>query len=1339
MEKYRVKKYFVLIVIVLLFGAIIGINRISKIDFNAGKIKIAKVYLENVTSKLNANIYDITEDNKVISNGYDEIEYSIRYSLTREDGIDTRPVIIKASLGVSEEYAIFKSLDGTGITSSILDDGKTIEVRVENARCDIENELTLKMLINGAPNGYKVTPKIEIKEVSQDNFNNVFAKEVEVRTNTISGIVRDEKNAIVKDVLVSLIKNGEIIKETYSKEDGSYIFSDIDKGKYKVVINEEIFEQMTNEEIDLENTAICNISIRQVEPYEISTSKYITKINLVNNGKTYNYNYGELTLVNQSIRQLKKLSGEIFYKVVVENVGTKEGIIALIKDEIPEGLSFNKNKNAGWEEKNGILYNRSLEGLTLKSKESKNVELVLDIDSTNEARTYLNKVTAYGDVYEKVVYILDGNIIKEEEVLEGEQIKELVVGSNDFSGWYTDKKYTNKYNFNNQVTKDLILYGKSNNEYLVEYYDILDDSYQKIKEETVIENEVVNKTPIVSKQYYTFKYWSLEPNGVEFDLSTKIKNNIKLYAIYQRNTNNVRFYDIDPDGGLEPVLIETQIILQGSKSIEPTSIPTHYGYTFNCFKTEEGNVFDFNSIIEEDTNLRTSYTKNTYTVQYYDNNELKLEDEYEYKDTIDITNTPIVTKEGYTFTFWSLKNETNSYDFTIPVTKNIKLYSNYEIIQNDVIFNDENRVTIVPVDYGLTVSSINNKGKEGHTFKYWSLDRENAFDFNTQIKQSTTLYAVYEKNIYTVTFNDKNPSTNEGTLFTTKSVKYGDKVILEENPLHLGYTFKNWLDENNNIFDFDSSITNNITLTSNYNIIEYDITYDLGYDYLDLGNPTKYTIEDEFTLNNPSNEALKISGVNFIGWLGTNLNEITNEVTVLKGNTGNRNYIANYENNIYTVRFIDKGNQYVVNQSVVHGEKAIRPSIDPSYNYEIFKYWSLEEDGDEYNFDTPVTDNITLYSVYEVVLSPEVSHTPTVWTNQNVTVTIEEKEGYLYKYKVDDSIYANYTGSFEVEENGNVVAYGIKNNVESRITVHEISNIDKIAPTVDEVFIDTELEDGFTLDFVASDDLSGVNKVKLYIKNNSLETDYSYIGDAIYDSSLSAASYDITNLNLNDNYSVKLVAIDNAGNSSVPAYFEYTVVYTDIVARIISINGNDLNEQDYINYSTLRGAIEDEHCISNSCVIQMVKGTNESVEVLNGQNITIDINGKTISGIRDDYTILNNGDLTILDNGVREGVIVNLYGISIKGLASSTFTLGDTSSELSKTSPYILGKTYGLYNDSNADFYFYDGKIEGIIAIQGLVTDTRYAHNIHNSSRSGNQIATLSKVSDPEAKIVNYY
>ena len=73
----------------------------------------------------------------------------------------------------------------------------------------------------------------------------------------------------------------------------------------------------------------------------------------------------------------------------------------------------------------------------------------------------------------------------------------------------------------------------------------------------------------------------------------------------------------------------------------------------------------------------------------------------------------------------------------------------------------------------------------------------------------------------------------------------------------------------------------------------YKIEYDLGNGSLEEGkeNPTKYTRVDTFTLNNPiPNDESYI----FVGWTGTDVEELTKNVTISENNTGNRSYVAHY-------------------------------------------------------------------------------------------------------------------------------------------------------------------------------------------------------------------------------------------------------------------------------------------------------------------------------------------------------------------------------------------------------------------------------------------------------------
>ncbi len=74
-------------------------------------------------------------------------------------------------------------------------------------------------------------------------------------------------------------------------------------------------------------------------------------------------------------------------------------------------------------------------------------------------------------------------------------------------------------------------------------------------------------------------------------------------------------------------------------------------------------------------------------------------------------------------------------------------------------------------------------------------------------------------------------------------------------------------------------------------ILTYSITYVLNGGSVNGTNPTEYNEEtDTFTLINPEK-----SDCEFIGWTGTGLTELTLQVVIEKGSTGDREYTANWQ------------------------------------------------------------------------------------------------------------------------------------------------------------------------------------------------------------------------------------------------------------------------------------------------------------------------------------------------------------------------------------------------------------------------------------------------------------
>ena len=88
---------------------------------------------------------------------------------------------------------------------------------------------------------------------------------------------------------------------------------------------------------------------------------------------------------------------------------------------------------------------------------------------------------------------------------------------------------------------------------------------------------------------------------------------------------------------------------------------------------------------------------------------------------------------------------------------------------------------------------------------------------------------------------------------------------------------------------FDAT-TGNVTLYATWGLADYAIAYDLNGGSLATPNPITYTAETAaFTLTNPTRENYV-----FIGWSGTDIDNVSYTVTVEQGSTGNRNYTATW-------------------------------------------------------------------------------------------------------------------------------------------------------------------------------------------------------------------------------------------------------------------------------------------------------------------------------------------------------------------------------------------------------------------------------------------------------------
>ncbi|MBO4245342.1 MAG: InlB B-repeat-containing protein [Bacilli bacterium] len=121
------------------------------------------------------------------------------------------------------------------------------------------------------------------------------------------------------------------------------------------------------------------------------------------------------------------------------------------------------------------------------------------------------------------------------------------------------------------------------------------------------------------------------------------------------------------------------------------------------------------------------------------------------------------------------------------------------------------------------------------------------------------------------------------------AVPFGETPEIPEEPVKKGYEFVGWYADDEE-YDFDSEVSEDIELTAKYKINNYSISYNLDEGTVAKANPTNYNVESKsITLNNPTKE-----GYSFSGWTGSNGKAYQTRVTIDTGTVGDLTFTANF-------------------------------------------------------------------------------------------------------------------------------------------------------------------------------------------------------------------------------------------------------------------------------------------------------------------------------------------------------------------------------------------------------------------------------------------------------------
>ncbi|HKL73743.1 MAG TPA: InlB B-repeat-containing protein, partial [Clostridia bacterium] len=390
-----------------------------------------------------------------------------------------------------------------------------------------------------------------------------------------------------------------------------------------------------------------------------------------------------------------------------------------------------------------------------------------------------------------------------------------------FSGWYTDNQtFESEFTFSTMPAQNITLYAK----WTAYKYTLSFVTNGGSEVDSITKDYGTNVISPVepTKEGYTFKGWFIDNNTFlnEYTFTTIPSNNVELYAKWTINNYTISFNANDGS--------EVDSITQdyGTEVVAPTC--QKEGYSLDGWYDETLTTkYDFTTMPADDFTLYAKWTINKYIISFVANGGSEVDSiSKDYgQDVVAPTNPQ---KEGYTFNGWYTDNGTfsNGYTFTTIPSKNVELYAKWTINEYTLSFNANggSEVDSITQDYDTELPALNNPNKDYHTFSGWYTDNNtfrNGFTYRNMPAQNITLYAKWEANTYTLSFD-----TNCDSEIVAITKAYGAALAAPVSPIREGYRLDGWYDEAlTTKYDFTTMPAYNFTLYAKWTINEYTLSF----------------------------------------------------------------------------------------------------------------------------------------------------------------------------------------------------------------------------------------------------------------------------------------------------------------------------------------------------------------------------------------------------------------------------------------------------------------------------------------------------------------------------------
>lgn len=549
----------------------------------------------------------------------------------------------------------------------------------------------------------------------------------------------------------------------------------------------------------------------------------------------------------------------------------------------------------------------------------------------------------------------------------------------EFLGWFVDGGSTQWTS--GTLTGDLNLVAKWEQiEYKVQFDPnggTWDDGTRAAKVEYTTDGSIASVKPADPvRPGYTFTGWWYNDEPWNFETDT-VGGDLTLTAGWTEDTYTLTI--VWGNGTNDQVIGD---LTYGSTY--NVNAPEWQGHTFSHWVDADGSTWTPGTTqITADTTITAVWDTNTVKVDFNIDGVVVHSANVEYGAPVE-SYTPADIPEGYTFDGWYTNNSLSGgkWAFTTAVENDMTLYGSFIADEYTVTFDanaGEDAVTGVPaqqvVKHGERTTATGTPERKYYTFKGWATTAD-ATEPNfitgpsgTPVTEATTLYAVWERDEVTLTFNANGGTFSDGTT-TYKEITIDAGTKLTEDLLpeisYEGYSFTGWYwpGGTDRLNITETTFANPATFTAYWDINEYTVTFWAnGGAWEGIGDTYPVTVEHGSTVveaNGADITAPEREGMAFTVWLDEDGNIFDPKTDAV---TGNLRLTAQWDDVYYKVTF-DYGNgQASTVQTVKKGENATPPAT-PEYDGFEFQYWYIDGVGTEYVFSTPVESNFTLKAMW---------------------------------------------------------------------------------------------------------------------------------------------------------------------------------------------------------------------------------------------------------------------------------------------------------------------------------------------------------------------------------------